>query len=412
MKELRAFFELTGLSLLPLLVLFLAVYGPLRQGAAGGTGPETASAATPAPVTDAAVTGAPLPSLPPLPELPAAQEISAGAGEREAPARAAAPGEDAAETAGIPAAEAGETAAAAPEGETAAVFAPTLRDADVTVDILFGSRRETMCLRDYLLGVVAAEMPASFEPAALEAQAVAARTDTLYRLLVAKPHRDAACCTDPGCCKAYLSPEELRRRWGEDYDRWAEKIASAVDATDGEILTWEGAPIFAAFHAASQGRTEDCENVWVAALPYLRSVPTLETEAEVPGFRSTVRFGEEELRSRLLEKVPGAALPQDPEEWFTEVRYCESGRILSVEAGGVTLSGTALRSLLGLRSASVRWNFAEGVFTFETAGYGHGVGLSQYGAEVMAKAGESCEDILLHYYSGAVLSPLGEVFPG
>ncbi len=409
MKELRAFFELTGLSLLPLLVLFLAVYGPLRPGGAGGTGPETAAAAAPAPVTAPPAIGTALPSPPPLPEAPAAREASAGAGEREGPA----PAEETAETPEMPAGGAEEAPAAeAPEGEAAAVFAPTVRDADVDVDILFGSRRETMSLRDYLLGVVAAEMPASFEPAALEAQAVAARTDTLYRLLVAKPHRDAACCTDPGCCKAYLGPEELRRRWGEDYDRWSGKIAAAVDATDGEILTWEGAPIFAAFHAASQGRTEDCENVWVAALPYLRSVPTMETEAEVPGFRSTVRFGEEELRSLLLEKVPGAELAGDPEGWLSAARYSDAGRVLSVEAGGVTLSGTALRSLLGLRSASVRWSFADGVFTFETAGYGHGVGLSQYGAEAMAKAGESCEEILLHYYSGAVLSPLGEVFPG
>jgi stage II sporulation protein D len=269
-----------------------------------------------------------------------------------------------------------------------------------------------MTLRDYLLGVVAAEMPASFEPAALEAQAVAARTDTLYRLLVAKPHKEAACCVSPGCCKAYLSPEELRRRWGEDYERWSEKIAAAVDATDGEVLTWEGEPIFAAFHACSAGSTEASEDVWTAALPYLRSVPTLETEADVPAFRTETRFGAEELRTILLEKVPGAEAGEDPAAWLTGEKYSGAGRLRSVEAGGVTLSGCAFRMLLGLRSTAVTWELKDGVFIFTTLGYGHGVGLSQYGAEVMAKAGSSWEEILRHYYAGTELSGLEEVFRG
>ena len=401
MKELRAFFEMTGLSLLPLLVLFLAVYGPLRPGRGTSPAPDPApTAAAPAPTPSLAPEAE---TLPPVYPSQFGQPLP-GAGERDVPA-----GEAGGEGA-VPAEAAGEEAV--PEEAAEAVFAPVLRDGEVTVDILFGSRVETMCLRDYLLGVVAAEMPASFEPAALEAQAVAARTDTFYRLLVAKPHKEAACCTDPGCCKAYLSPEELRRRWGEDYDRWAEKIAAAVDATDGEILTWEGEPIFAAFHACSQGRTEASEDVWVAALPYLRSVPTGETEADVPGFLSTVSFTAEELKDILLEKVPGAVLPEDPAEWLGGVRCSASGRILALEAGGVTLSGSAFRRLLGLRSTMLRWSLEEGVFTFETAGYGHGVGLSQYGAEVMAKEGASREEILLHYYTGASLSALGDVFPG
>ena len=391
MKELRAFFEMTSLTLLPLMVLFLAIWGPLKRAEGErGTGPVSPSPA--APVSAAVPPASAVPTAPEaslLPELPATEEAS------PAPA----------ETAASPAPAEGEE-------EAEPVFLPAARDEETTVDILFGSRVETMTLRDYLLGVVAAEMPASFEPAALEAQAVAARTDTFYRLLVAKPHPGAACCTDPGCCKAYLSPEELRRHWGEDYDRWAEKIASAVDATDGEILTWEGEPIFAAFHACSEGWTEASEDVWVAALPYLRSVPTLETEADVPSFRSTVRFGAEELRSLLLENVPGAELPEDPAAWLRGEKTSASGRLQSLEIGGVTLSGSALRRLLGLRSTKLRWSYADGVFTFETAGYGHGVGLSQYGAEVMAKEGDTWEEILLHYYTGAVITGMEEVFPG
>ena len=138
----------------------------------------------------------------------------------------------------------------------------------------------------------------------------------------------------------------------------------------------------------------------------------METEADVPSFRSTVRFGIEELRGIIGEKVPGAVLPEDPEEWLGGESFSASGRLLALEVGGVTLSGSAFRRLLGLRSAKIRWSCSDGVFTFETAGYGHGVGLSQYGAEAMAKAGESCGDILLHYYPGTQLADLGEVFPG
>ena len=397
MKELRTFFEMTSLSLLPLLVLFLALCGPLRGERGQGTGPAAVSAA---PTEAPAAAQAPAAKAEKL--LPAAE-----AGLPALPLPAASREDEPAPAEPAPAPEAEE------EGEAAEALRTVTHDADITVDILFGSRVESMSLRDYLVGVVASEMPASFQPAALEAQAVAARTDTFYRLLVAKPHANAASCTDPGCCKAYLGPEELRRRWGEDYDRWASKIAAAVDATDGEVLTWEGEPIFAAFHACSEGYTEASEDVWVAALPYLRSVPTLETEADVPSFRSTVRFGREELRAILEEKVPGAALGEDPASWLGGEKLSASGRLLSLEAGGVTLSGSAFRRLLGLRSAKISWSYGEdGVFTFETAGYGHGVGLSQYGAEAMAKAGENCESILLHYYPGTLLADLGEVFQG
>ena len=398
MKELRTFFEMTSLSLLPLLVLFLALCGPLRGERGQGTGPAAVSAAPSEAPAAAHIPAAKAEKLLPAPEtsLPALP-LPAAEGREDEPAPAEAEAEVEAEE----------------EGEAAEALRAVTHDADVTVDILFGSRVESMTLRDYLVGVVASEMPASFEPAALEAQAVAARTDTFYRLLVAKPHANAASCTDPGCCKAYLGPEELRRRWGEDYDRWASKIAAAVDATDGEVLTWEGEPIFAAFHACSEGYTEASEDVWVAALPYLRSVPTLETEADVPSFRSTVRFGREELRAILEDEVPGAALGEDPASWLGGEKLSASGRLLSLEAGGVTLSGSAFRRLLGLRSAKISWSYGEdGVFTFETAGYGHGVGLSQYGAEAMAKAGEKYESILLHYYPGTLLADLGEVFPG
>ncbi len=357
MKALRAFFEMTALSLLPLLVLLLSLAGPRRAAArAGGQATQP--------------TAAPVPAAAPAAAPPAAEP--------------------------------------APAAETPV---PSSGDASFQVDVLFGTAVRSLSLREYLVGVVAAEMPASFETAALEAQAVAARTDTLYRLTVSHPHREAACCTDPGCCKAWASPEDLRARWGDDYGRWLAKIAAAVDATDGEILLYGDEPIFAAFHAASSGRTEDSENVWTAALPYLRGVATEETAERVPGFcRSTV-FTEAELAARVREGVPGAELTGDPGGWLADARRSASGRLLSVSVGGVTLSGTAFRSLLGLRSAAVTWTREEGAFRFDTEGFGHGVGMSQYGAEVMAEEGSGCAEILLHYYTGVRLGDMSEVFP-
>ena len=377
MKEVRGFFELTGISLLPMLVLLLALLAPAGKEAEGdGTG----LPALPAPAAATASPAAPAlrELLPPTPGL----DLSllpgpGGAAEAEPAPEAAAP-----------------------------VSAPVSPDRQLTVHILMGGEVRELSLRDYLLGVVAAEMPASFEEEALAAQAVAARTDTLYRRLVSRPHREADCCTDPGCCKAYLPPESLRERWGGDYDRWSRRVARAVDETDGQILTWEGEPIFAAFHAASRGSTENSENVWIAALPYLRSVPTGETAAEVPGFRSTAEFPAEELRERVLEQYPAADLSGSPEGWLTEAQRSESGRLLSLRVGGVRLSGTRLRLLLGLRSTQLSWSLEAGSFRFVTEGYGHGVGLSQYGAEVMAAAGAGWEEILLHYYTGAELEEM------
>ncbi len=362
MKEVRAFFELTALSLLPSLVLLLAL---LRR-----PGAETV-------FTAAAV-------------FPAAPAGEVRSGHPRMAAVSAADGTQSASEAA----------------------APVSGDRETMLTILIGDEPVAMNLRDYLLGVVAAEMPASFEPEALKAQAVAARTDTIYRLQVSKPHGNAACCTDAGCCKAYASPSELRERWGAEYDRWAEKIAAAVDGTDGEVIVYDGAPIFAAFHASSAGSTECSENVWLSALPYLRSVPTLETERDVPRFRETISFTAEELAARLLEACPDASLSGDPAGWLTDAKRSDSGRLRSVKAGGVSLSGSSLRSILGLRSAAVTWTVTGEGFTFETLGFGHGVGMSQYGAEVMAEGGSTCGEILLHYYTGAAMGSWMEVFRG
>ncbi|MBR3059944.1 MAG: stage II sporulation protein D [Oscillospiraceae bacterium] len=288
---------------------------------------------------------------------------------------------------------------ASPEPEEPSLLSP---DGERWVKLITPEGVLELSMAEYLPGVVAAEMPAAFPAEALKAQAVAARTDTVWRQLGHSPHPDGACCSDPGCCKAWLSREELKARWGEEYDHWAAAVREAVTATDGQVLLYGGEPIFAAFHACSPGSTEASENVWMEALPYLRSVSSPETADTVPNFTSAVTLSYLELRRTAAEKYPGLQLTGPGETWLTEAQYSESGRLLTVKLGDTALTGTQLRFLLGLRSAAVTWTCGEEEIRFQARGSGHGVGMSQYGARQMALEGADCWTILAHYYPGAI----------
>ncbi len=258
---------------------------------------------------------------------------------------------------------------------------------------------EAVSMKDYLIGVVAAEMPALFEREALKAQAVAARTYTLYRMTEDRAHEGGRLCTAPGCCNAYADLDSLKEKWGADYEANLARITEAVVQTDGICLSYEGRPIFAAFHSSSVGRTEDSENVWKGRLPYLRSVESPERADEVPNFTYGVTIAFNEVKRLVREAFPEARLGKEPEKWLTEAVYTQNGRLARVKLGGVELSGSQLRALFDLRSAAVTWSIAEDGIKFETKGYGHGVGMSQYGANAMAKAGADYIEILKHYYT-------------
>ncbi len=258
-----------------------------------------------------------------------------------------------------------------------------------------------LTMAEYLWRVVAAEMPASFEPEALAAQAVCARTYSLWKMQ-AGSHRGSGAdlCSDSHCCQAYIEPEEAAGRWGGLAETYTAKIAAAVAATDGQALTYDGRVIQAAFFSSAAGRTEDAAAVWGNSLPYLVPVDSPEGE-EVPNYHTTVTLTAQELRALAQEEHPDAVLTGDSAGWIRDVTYTASGRVAQLSLGGVTLSGGAARELFGLRSASFTVEEAEGVFTFSVTGYGHGVGMSQYGANAMAKAGNSWREIVEHYYTGA-----------
>ena len=279
-------------------------------------------------------------------------------------------------------------------------------DGQVSVTVQVGEGEVlTLPLDKYLWRVVAAEMPASFEPEALKAQAVAARTYTLSKLeRTSEKHPGADVCTDIACCQAYITPEEAAVNWGDSAQAYTDKITAAVADTDGLAALWQGQPIQAVFFSSAAGRTVDAVEVWGNSIPYLTGVDSPEGE-EVPNYRTTVTVPVEEFRAKLLSEYPDADLSGAPAGWFASLVNNSAGGVDSVDVGGVTVTGAALRTLFGLRSTSFTVTADEQLVTFSVTGYGHGVGMSQYGANAMAKAGSTFDEILKWYYTGIDVAP-------
>ena len=278
-------------------------------------------------------------------------------------------------------------------------------DRQQTLRVLDGDTVRDMTMEDYLMGVTAAEMPASFAEEALKAQAVAARTYTLYKLISGGNHGDTAdICTDSTCCQAYISQEAARSSWGEQADALEEKIRTAVTDTDGEAILYGGVPILAVFHSSSAGLTRAAGQVWQNDLPYLQPVDSPEASASIPNYYSRVDFSPETIRAKLLARIPAADLAGDQKTWLKNAVRDSAGSVETVEVGGVTVKGSTVRAALGLRSACFEWELQDGRFAFYVTGHGHGVGLSQYGANAMAEAGADYKTILTHYYTGVTVA--------
>ena len=255
--------------------------------------------------------------------------------------------------------------------------------------------------QEYVLGAVAAEMPVSWPDEALKAQAVAAHSYALYcrdhttlqsgAWLTADPARRQGCLTEP----------VLRSYWGTAYDENYARLSSLVDEVLDDLLTYENSPACTSYFATSNGRTEASENVWGSALPYLVSVDS-STDLAADNYEYTVTFSAAQVQQALA----GLGLTADlaaPESWFGPAELTAAGYAKALLVCGQTVSGTALRRVLGLRSTCFTVQYQSGNFSFTTRGYGHGVGLSQWGAKAMAEQGAGYADILAHYYPGTQL---------
>ena len=271
-------------------------------------------------------------------------------------------------------------------------------------------RAMTMTLEDYLVGVVAAEMPSSFEAAALRAQAVAARTFTAAHMkeFGGTPCGKEGCdlCTESACCQAWDSESALQKKWGVSCEKNRAKVAAAVFDTAGLVMTYDGKLIEALYHSTSGGRTEDSENVFASALPYLRGVDS-PGEEDAPRYKRTVKFSRREFTKKLNAAFSDAKLSKSRLENQVEVlsRY-ESGRVCEIRLGDTVATGREFRKALSLDSANFSLEFSKDTVAVTTRGFGHGVGMSQLGANAMAKDGASYRDILTHYYTGVTVSSL------
>ena len=284
------------------------------------------------------------------------------------------------------------------------------RDSAVFLTVKDGETVENMALDQYLRGVVRGEMPASFQLEALKAQAAAERTYVYYQLAAGRKeaHPDADVCTDPGCCSAWLSEEAAREKWGEDFDGWESRIEEAVAATDGQTALYDGQPILAVFHSSSAGKTAEAGDVWSGDVPYLRSVDSPEGEETVPNYYSAAEFTAAEAKTLLAQAHPELTFSGGPDKWFGAAERDDSGRVSTVEVCGAPLRGVEVRRIFSLRSACFTVDAAADKVTFRVTGYGHGVGMSQYGANELARQGKTWQEILMWYYADITVGPAPE----
>ena len=257
---------------------------------------------------------------------------------------------------------------------------------------------EDVPIDTYLCNVVSAEMPADYELEALKAQAVVARTYTIYKAQNPK-HENADICDDSTCCQAWVSKEKRFERWEEQKreSNW-QKIVTAVKETAGKIVTYNGEPINAFFHANSGGTTELPVNVWGGAgLPYLQVVETAGEEGYTQ-YSSEVILNKEELIEKLKVKYTDIQIDFNNDDDIKILDYTDGNRVKTVKFGNHELSGVETRTILGLKSTNFEIIREGDNIKFSVKGYGHGVGMSQTGADTMAKQGSNYEDIIKHFY--------------
>lgn len=265
---------------------------------------------------------------------------------------------------------------------------------------------EEVNLDEYLCNVVSAEMPADYEMEALKAQAVVARTYAIYQIK-SKKHENADICDDSTCCQAWISKEDRLAKWEESEreSNW-QKIEEAVNSTQGKIITYNNEPINAFFHSNSGGTTELPANVWGGeGYPYLQVVETAGEEG-YSQYASEVELTNEELLNKLKEKYSDIEIDFNNDDDIKITEYTDSSRVKTIKFGNHEISGVEARSIFGLKSTNFEVTKQDGKIKFSVKGYGHGVGMSQTGADTMAKDGSTYEEIIKHFYVGVEIQDM------
>lgn len=292
---------------------------------------------------------------------------------------------------GIPPVDSSDDAKDQTPDDPEAVF----RVLDASANVVY-----TFTERDFLIYTVAAELPASYPPEALKAQAVAAYTYYTYQKNRHAAGVEGADFSDvPGDFPSSYTTDALKERWGDQYEHYLQKIADAVDSVAGEMMLYEGKPIFAAYHSCNSGMTETAKTVWGVDYPYLQSVAS-SGDALSPKYTSTATVSDKEFAAAF----PDLKLTGDAAGWISGTpTVSAAGTVTAITIGGKEYTGREVRSALELRSACFTVTHGKDGFTFTVKGYGHGVGMSQYGAKEMADRGFTYEEILKHYYHGVTI---------
>ena len=260
---------------------------------------------------------------------------------------------------------------------------------------------EELPLDTYIKGVVSAEMPAQYNEEALKAQAVVARTYTIYTIMHNNnKHENADICDNSSCCQAWISKDDRLSKWEDDKrEEYLKKIEDAVDSTNGKIITYNGEVIDAFFHSNSGGTTETPVNVWGGTnYPYLQSVET-SGEDGYKQYSSELTISKEKFKEKIKAKHPELKIDFNDDKCIEIKEYTESNRVKTIKVGNINISGVEIRTLLGLKSTKFDVSMDKDNITFKVIGYGHGVGMSQTGADSMAKQGSNYEDIIHHFYT-------------
>ena len=257
-------------------------------------------------------------------------------------------------------------------------------------------------LQEYLIGAVAAEMPVSWPDEALKAQAVAAHSYALYRRDHSTEENGAWFTADPARRQGCLTDAVLHSYWGTAYAANYARLSALVNAVQTQVLYYGDAPAVTSYFAMSNGRTEASENVWGTALPYLVPVDS-STDTAADNYEYTLNLSAAQLQQLLAERLGIAANLSQQAQWFGTPMLTPSGYVDSLPVCGQTVQGTSLRKALGLRSTCFTVVWQSGTFSFTTRGYGHGVGMSQWGAKALAEQGADYLAILAHYYPGTEL---------
>lgn len=264
---------------------------------------------------------------------------------------------------------------------------------------------ERVNLDEYIACVVSAEMPATYELEALKAQAIVARTYTIYKITTSKKHDNADICDKSTCCQAWISKEDRLKKWDENKrtENW-NKIIQAVNETAGKIITYDDKPINAFFHSNSGGKTEVPFYVWGGTgYPYLQVVET-SGEEEYSQYSSEAKFTKKEFVEKIKKEHEDFEINLDEENCIEIIKRDDSDRVVTIKVGNINLSGVETRTLLGLRSANFTVEINQDEILFKVIGYGHGVGMSQTGADALAKQGKNYEEIIKHFYTNVEIT--------